>query len=50
MPHVQILSVEDKQIIALDLRRRLTRLGYAVVAWSVLGRRPWRRCMALTWS
>jgi CheY-like chemotaxis protein len=28
----QILIVEDERIIALDLKRRLTRLGYAVVA------------------
>jgi CheY-like chemotaxis protein len=28
----QVLIVEDERIIALDLRRRLTRLGYAVVA------------------
>ena len=28
----QVLIVEDERIIALDLKRRLTRLGYAVVA------------------
>jgi two-component system, cell cycle sensor histidine kinase and response regulator CckA len=32
MRPAQILIVEDERIIALDLRQRLTRLGYAVVA------------------
>jgi CheY-like chemotaxis protein len=32
MPPAQILIVEDERIIAAELKRRLTRLGYAVVA------------------
>jgi CheY-like chemotaxis protein len=32
MLRAQVLIVEDERIIALDLRRRLTHLGYAVVA------------------
>jgi CheY-like chemotaxis protein len=33
----QVLIVEDEGIIALDLRRRLTRVGYAVVAMAGSG-------------
>jgi CheY-like chemotaxis protein len=32
MPPVQILIVEDERIIAAELARRITRLGYEVVA------------------
>ena len=32
MPPAQILIVEDERIIAAELTRRITRLGYAVVA------------------
>jgi CheY-like chemotaxis protein len=32
MPPVQILIVEDERIIAAELTRRITRLGYEVVA------------------
>jgi CheY-like chemotaxis protein len=32
MPLAQILIVEDERIIAAELSRRLTRLGYAVIA------------------
>ena len=32
MPSAQILIVEDERIIAAELTRRITRLGYAVVA------------------
>ena len=32
MPPTQILIVEDERIIATELSRRVTRLGYAVVA------------------
>ena len=32
MPSARVLIVEDERIIAAELTRRLTRLGYAVVA------------------
>ena len=32
MPSAQILIVEDERIIAAELTRRITRLGYTVVA------------------
>ncbi len=32
MPPAQILIVEDERIIAMELKRRITRLGYTVVA------------------
>ena len=37
MPPMQILIVEDERIIAAELQRRLTRLGYAVVAMAGSG-------------
>jgi two-component system, response regulator PdtaR len=36
-PHAQILIVEDEQIIALDLQRRLRRLGYVVAGLAGTG-------------
>jgi CheY-like chemotaxis protein len=36
-PHAQILIVEDERIIALDLQRRLRRLGYVVAALAGTG-------------
>jgi two-component system, cell cycle sensor histidine kinase and response regulator CckA len=33
----RILIVEDERLIAIDLQRRLTRLGYAVVALAASG-------------
>jgi two-component system, cell cycle sensor histidine kinase and response regulator CckA len=36
-PHAHILIVEDERIIALDLQRRLRRLGYAVVGVATTG-------------
>ena len=32
MPPAQILIVEDERIIAAELTRRITRLGYEVIA------------------
>ncbi len=37
MPPVRLLVVEDQAIIALDLKNRLTSLGYAVVATAAYG-------------
>jgi YesN/AraC family two-component response regulator len=43
MPPAQILIVEDERIIAAKLTRRITRLGYTVVAMAAPGRRPLNR-------
>ncbi|SET31440.1 diguanylate cyclase (GGDEF) domain-containing protein [Nitrosomonas marina] len=35
--HIKILIVEDEQIVALDLKRRLTKLGYDVIGTAASG-------------
>ncbi len=46
-PHAQILIVEDEGIIALDLQRRLRRLGYPVVELAGTGADAIARALAL---
>jgi len=42
-----ILIVEDERLIAVDLQRRLTRLGYAVVALAASGMEAIQKALAL---
>lgn len=42
MPIARIVLVEDEGIIALDLRRSLEKLGYAVLGQAADGRPPSR--------
>ncbi len=46
-PHAQILIVEDERTIALDLQRRLRRLGYPVVELAGTGADAIARALAL---
>ena len=39
MPPAQILIVEDERIIAAELTRRISRLGYEVIATAGSGQR-----------
>jgi CheY-like chemotaxis protein len=43
----RILIVEDERLIAVDLQRRLTRLGYAVVALVASGAEAIQKALAL---
>jgi CheY-like chemotaxis protein len=45
--HARILIVEDEAIIALNLRRRLMRLGYIIVATTMSGEEAVRQAEAL---
>ncbi|HSF32777.1 MAG TPA: response regulator [Candidatus Tectomicrobia bacterium] len=46
MPPAQILIVEDERIIAMELKRRITRLGYTVVAIASSGAEAVERARA----
>jgi CheY-like chemotaxis protein len=48
MPPAQILIVEDERIIAAELRRRVTRLGYTVVAMAGSGTEAIEKARALS--
>jgi len=43
----RILIVEDERLIAIDLQRRLTRLGYTVVALAASGAEAIQQALAL---
>jgi CheY-like chemotaxis protein len=43
----RILIVEDERLIAIDLQRRLTRLGYAVIALAASGMEAIQKALAL---
>ena len=47
MPVGRILIVEDERLIAIDLQRRLTRLGYTVVALAASGAEAIQEALAL---
>jgi CheY-like chemotaxis protein len=47
MAVARILIVEDERLIAVDLQRRLTRLGYAVVALAASGAEAIHKALAL---
>jgi CheY-like chemotaxis protein len=47
MAVARILIVEDERLIAVDLQRRLTRLGYAVVALAASGTEAIQKALAL---
>jgi CheY-like chemotaxis protein len=47
MTVARILIVEDERLIAVDLQRRLTRLGYAVVALAASGAEAIQKALAL---
>ncbi|HSF33769.1 MAG TPA: response regulator [Candidatus Tectomicrobia bacterium] len=46
-PTASILIVEDERLIAIDLQRRLTRLGYTVVALAASGVEAVEKALAL---
>lgn len=48
MPPAQILIVEDERIIAAELRGRVTRLGYTVVAMAGSGTEAIEKARALS--
>jgi len=47
MVAARILIVEDERLIAIDLQRRLTRLGYTVVALAASGMEAVQKVLAL---
>ena len=47
MHGARILVVEDERLIAIDLQRRLARLGYAVVALAASGMEAIQKALAL---
>ena len=47
MAAARILIVEDERLIAIDLQRRLTRLGYTVVALAASGAEAIQQALAL---
>jgi CheY-like chemotaxis protein len=47
MAAARILIVEDERLIAVDLQRRLTRLGYTVVALAASGAEAVQKALAL---
>ena len=47
MAAARILIVEDERLIAVDLQRRLTRLGYAVVALAASGMEAVQKVLTL---
>jgi CheY-like chemotaxis protein len=47
MHAVRVLIVEDERLIAIDLQRRLARLGYAVVALAASGVEAIQKALAL---
>ena len=47
MAAARILIVEDERLIAIDLQRRLTRLGYTVVALAASGEGAIQQALAL---
>jgi two-component system cell cycle sensor histidine kinase/response regulator CckA len=47
MATARILIVEDERLVAMDLQRRLTRLGYAVVSLAASGREAIQKALAL---
>jgi CheY-like chemotaxis protein len=47
MAAARILIVEDERLIAIDLQRRLTRLGYTVVALAASGMEAVQKALAL---
>jgi CheY-like chemotaxis protein len=46
MAAARILIVEDERLIAIDLQRRLTRLGYTVVALAASGAEAIQQALA----
>jgi two-component system, cell cycle sensor histidine kinase and response regulator CckA len=47
MAVARILIVEDERLIAVDLQRRLTRLGHSVVALAASGKEAIQKALAL---
>jgi CheY-like chemotaxis protein len=47
MATARILIVEDERLVAMDLQRRLTRLGYTVVSLAASGREAIQKALAL---
>jgi CheY-like chemotaxis protein len=47
MAAARILIVKDERLIAIDIQRGLTRLGYTVVALAVLGAEAIQQALAL---